>query len=266
MDVALGVAVTGRVARLAMIGASAAGGQLLDQYALDLTDDSASDLAETIVGTYRAVAESGNRVAATRLCLPDASAGRDLAPDRVERGRAERRSGGGDRGGRGAGPQCRRGRRVTAGRRRHRRAGRWSARTRSRRRYWRRCPSARPVRPSRAPLCCSRCRRPPPGSCWSGSAWTSIRLRPSSVRRCRWRCRRIRASRSPEVPRRRPTDAGFAPAGAATQMGPARRRWLAPRCGHGAGFGCDADGAAADATRWRRLPPTRRRWRRLRTG
>ena len=73
MDVALGVAVTGRVARLAMIGAPAAGGQLLDQYALDLTDDSTSDLAETIVGTYRAVAESGNRVAATRLCLPDAS-------------------------------------------------------------------------------------------------------------------------------------------------------------------------------------------------
>ena len=29
--------------------------------------------ANTIVGTYRAVADSGNRVAATRLCLPDAS-------------------------------------------------------------------------------------------------------------------------------------------------------------------------------------------------
>ena len=32
-----------------------------------------TDLADTIVGTYRAVADSGNRVAATRLCLPDAS-------------------------------------------------------------------------------------------------------------------------------------------------------------------------------------------------
>ncbi len=73
MDVALGVAVTGRVARLAMIGSPASGGQVLDQYALDLADDAMSDLAETIVGTYRAVAESGNRVAATRLCLPDAS-------------------------------------------------------------------------------------------------------------------------------------------------------------------------------------------------
>ena len=71
MDVALGVAVTGRVARLAMIGSAASGGQVFDQYALDLTDD--ADLAETIVGTYRAVAESGNRVVATRLCLPDAS-------------------------------------------------------------------------------------------------------------------------------------------------------------------------------------------------
>ena len=120
MDVVLGVAVTGRVARLAMVGSPASGGQVFDQYALDLPDDATTDLADTIVGTYRAVADSGNRVAATRLCLPDASAGRDPAPDGVERGRAERRSGGGGRGGRGAGPQCRRGRRVTAGRRRHR--------------------------------------------------------------------------------------------------------------------------------------------------
>ena len=73
MDVVLGVAVTGRVARLAMIGSSDSSGQVFDQYALDLTDDAATDLAETIVGTYRAVAESGNRLAATRLCLPDAS-------------------------------------------------------------------------------------------------------------------------------------------------------------------------------------------------
>ena len=73
MDVVLGVAVTGRVARLAMVGSPASGGQVFDQYALDLPDDAMTDLADTIVGTYRAVAESGNRVAATRLCLPDAS-------------------------------------------------------------------------------------------------------------------------------------------------------------------------------------------------
>ena len=73
MDVVVGVAVTGRVARLAMVGSPASGGQVFDQYALDLPDDAMTDLADTIVGTYRAVAESGNHVAATRLCLPDAS-------------------------------------------------------------------------------------------------------------------------------------------------------------------------------------------------
>jgi hypothetical protein len=73
VDVVVGVAVTGRVARLAMIGSPASEGQVLDQYALDLPDDAMTDLADTIVGTYRAVADSGNRVAATRLCLPDAS-------------------------------------------------------------------------------------------------------------------------------------------------------------------------------------------------
>src|SRR5258708_40237672 len=54
------------------------GGQVFDQYALDLPDDATTDLADTIVGTYRAVADSGNRVAATRLCLPDASAAATL--------------------------------------------------------------------------------------------------------------------------------------------------------------------------------------------
>jgi hypothetical protein len=68
------VAVTGRVARLAMVGSPASGGQVLDQYALDLSDDAMTELADTIIGTYRDVTESGNRVAATRLCLPDASA------------------------------------------------------------------------------------------------------------------------------------------------------------------------------------------------
>jgi len=78
VDVVVGVAVTGRVARLAMVGSPAAGGQVFDQYALDLPDDAMTDLADTIVGTYRAVADSGNRVAATRLCLPDASAAETL--------------------------------------------------------------------------------------------------------------------------------------------------------------------------------------------
>ena len=78
MDVVVGVAVTGRVARLAMVGSPSSGGQVFDQYALDLPDDALTDLADTIVGTYRAVADSGNRVAAIRLCLPDASAAETL--------------------------------------------------------------------------------------------------------------------------------------------------------------------------------------------
>src|SRR5689334_6822912 len=53
-----------------MVGA---GGQVLDEYALELPDAAMTDLAETIVGTYRAVADSGNVMAATRLVLPDES-------------------------------------------------------------------------------------------------------------------------------------------------------------------------------------------------
>lgn len=68
MDVVLGVAVTGRVARLALVGS---GAQVFDQYALDMSDE--TELADTIVGTYRAVADSGNRVAAIRLCVSGAS-------------------------------------------------------------------------------------------------------------------------------------------------------------------------------------------------
>src|SRR6476646_3252403 len=78
VDVVVGVAVTGRVARLAMVGSRASNGQVFDQYALDLPDDATTDLADTIVGTYRAVADSGNRLAAIRLCLPDASAAETL--------------------------------------------------------------------------------------------------------------------------------------------------------------------------------------------
>ncbi|MDT5127658.1 MAG: hypothetical protein QOH54_3302, partial [Mycobacterium sp.] len=70
MDVVLGVAVTGPVARLAMIGSP--GGQVFDEYALDLPNNAATtDLADTIVGTYRAVTDSGNRLSATRLSFLD---------------------------------------------------------------------------------------------------------------------------------------------------------------------------------------------------
>ncbi|MHA3023649.1 hypothetical protein ACXPWS_25700 [Mycobacterium sp. BMJ-28] len=84
MDVVLGVAVTGRVARLAMIGSP--GTQVFDQYAFDLPDDALSELAETIIGTYREVTDSGNRLAATRLCLPDPAQAETLRQTVVQAG------------------------------------------------------------------------------------------------------------------------------------------------------------------------------------
>ncbi len=73
MDVVLGVSVTGRVARLAMVGAGAPAARCSTSTRLTCPTATRTDLADTIVGTYRAVADSGNRVAATRLCLPDPS-------------------------------------------------------------------------------------------------------------------------------------------------------------------------------------------------
>ncbi|MET0699847.1 MAG: hypothetical protein ABWY93_09280 [Mycobacterium sp.] len=67
------MAVADRVARLAMIGSPDDGGQTLDQYELDLSDDSTAELAATIVDTHRALAASGNRLAATRLSFTEAS-------------------------------------------------------------------------------------------------------------------------------------------------------------------------------------------------
>ena len=247
MDVVVGVAVTGRVARLAMVGSPASGGQVFDQYALDLPDDALTDLADTIVGTYRAVADSGNRVAATRLCLSDPSQAETLRQTVSNAGVPNVE----------VVAEARRPRRWPAVSARTPRCccptttpsrWPWSARTRSRRRCWRRCRSVRQARPSRVPRCCSRCpARRSPGSCWSGSAWTSIRSRPNCV------------STTPvEVP----ADAGYAiargaaqtvesgefPAGAATQMAPVTdATQMAPA-------------ARPTRRRWRPRRRTRRRW------
>ena len=59
---------------------------MFDQYALDLPDDAMTDLADTIVGTFRAVVDSGNRLAATRLCLPDATQADTLRQDLLSAG------------------------------------------------------------------------------------------------------------------------------------------------------------------------------------
>ena len=73
VDVVLGVAVSGRTAQLAMVGSPATGGELFDQYELEFADDATAELAETIIGTDRALAESGNRLAATRLYFAEPS-------------------------------------------------------------------------------------------------------------------------------------------------------------------------------------------------
>lgn len=71
MDVALGVSVTGALARLALVESDAYGDAVLDESLLDLTQNPVELLAETVTGTQRALAEQGHRLAATRLCWPD---------------------------------------------------------------------------------------------------------------------------------------------------------------------------------------------------
>ncbi|RRR40030.1 hypothetical protein EHH44_21085, partial [Mycolicibacter terrae] len=71
MDVALGVSVTGALARLALVESDAYGDAVLDESMLDLTQDPVGTLAETVTGTHRMLADEGHRLAATRLCWPD---------------------------------------------------------------------------------------------------------------------------------------------------------------------------------------------------
>ena len=71
MDVVLGVAVTGAVARLALIGPGAHGGAVIDQSVVDLDNHPIEKLTETVVGTNRLLADEQHRLVATRLCWPD---------------------------------------------------------------------------------------------------------------------------------------------------------------------------------------------------
>ncbi len=69
MDVVLGVAVTGRVARLALVGSGATG--VIDQSVVDVADNPVPKLTETVVGTNRLLADENHRLIATRLCWTD---------------------------------------------------------------------------------------------------------------------------------------------------------------------------------------------------
>ena len=71
MDVVLGVAVTGRVAQLALVGSGAADHDVVDQSVVDLADDPIEKLIETVVGTKRLLAGENHRLVATRLCWSD---------------------------------------------------------------------------------------------------------------------------------------------------------------------------------------------------
>jgi len=71
MDVVLGVAVTGPVARLALIGSGAAGRDVIDQSVINLADRPIETLTETVVGTNRLLADESHRLVATRLCWTD---------------------------------------------------------------------------------------------------------------------------------------------------------------------------------------------------
>jgi hypothetical protein len=71
MDVVLGVAVTGPVARLVLVGAGARGADVIDQSEVDLADNPIETLTETLVGTNRLLADQNHRLTATRLCWTD---------------------------------------------------------------------------------------------------------------------------------------------------------------------------------------------------
>ncbi|CDO86884.1 hypothetical protein AWC29_17660 [Mycobacterium triplex] len=71
MDVVLGVAVTGPVARLALVGAGAGGSDVIDQSVVDLANNPIQQLTETVVGTNRLLANDNHRLVGTRLCWTD---------------------------------------------------------------------------------------------------------------------------------------------------------------------------------------------------
>lgn len=80
MDVVLGVAVTGPVARVALVGAGTRGADVIDQSVIDLAGDPIGTLTETVVGTNRLLADENHRLVGTRLCWPD-----DPQADRLRR-------------------------------------------------------------------------------------------------------------------------------------------------------------------------------------
>jgi hypothetical protein len=71
VDLALGVAVAGPVARLTLIESGTGGQDVIDESIVDLAGDPIARLTETVVGTNRSLAEQYHRLVATRLCWSD---------------------------------------------------------------------------------------------------------------------------------------------------------------------------------------------------
>ena len=91
MDVVLGVAVTGPVARLALIGSGAQGADVIDQSVVDLDDNPIEKLTETVVGTNRLLAGENHRLVGTRLCWSGRSTSRPAAASAGRFRRLQRR-------------------------------------------------------------------------------------------------------------------------------------------------------------------------------
>jgi len=71
VDLALGIAVDGPLARLALIETGNGAHGVIDESVVDLAEDPIARLTETVVGTSRSLADQYHRLVATRLCWSD---------------------------------------------------------------------------------------------------------------------------------------------------------------------------------------------------
>ena len=71
MDVVLGVAVTGPVARVALVGSTPGGPDVIDQSTVDVAENPIEKLTDTVVGTHRLLADENHRLVATGVCWSD---------------------------------------------------------------------------------------------------------------------------------------------------------------------------------------------------
>ena len=71
MDAVLGVAVTGPIARLALVGSTPTGPDVIDQSTIDVAAQPIEKLADPVVGTHRLLADENHRLVATGVCWSD---------------------------------------------------------------------------------------------------------------------------------------------------------------------------------------------------